>query len=539
MEIQLYLLMPKKKFTQKHFIENLDLIELLTIKSRNISNKKGLVEAKRRRRQGLMCAIKLQTDNNVEEAFVILGEKYTPELENAVHKVKNGKNGTLYEKLQEEIITQFAEIYTTEMSLAIQVLLGISDSKYALLRKFLGKSFDWETKTYGKRTVNTMPIPFLLKPLAIIQQKRKEIENIIHRVHDEVGYVYNLEEYIKAILESPGLSDTHDLKENILRIKYSMDGTPLTKKKFIVVASFCILNQGRLINSTFHNYTHGIYVMTETTEDIHANMKSTMDLINKLMREGITIKVVENGKENMRHLSVEFFISSDYMFTRALLNFPKSFNDSPCIYCKVPHNKLGDFEDCYPTNDLEQYPQIIDCNKAKFVPDTLHMTMRLTSHIFEKTLEKIEISDTNNEALRSQLYSNMAKYKLNKEESCTTFLGRECWVLMRNIRQILEPFKLDEKIIHLWEVQRSLLSKISGFGKWYFEKISEFRAELTEWQTTYLTVFGHIVAAPYVHIFAIHIIEFLEKYGSLGKFSMQAIENKNKKLNKVTRNQTF
>jgi len=136
MEIQLYLLMPKKKFTQKHFIENLDLIELLTIKSRNISNKKGLVEAKRRRRQGLMCAIKLQTDNNVEEAFVILGEKYTPELENAVHKVKNGKNGTLYEKLQEEIITQFAEIYTTEMSLAIQVLLGISDSKYALLRKF-------------------------------------------------------------------------------------------------------------------------------------------------------------------------------------------------------------------------------------------------------------------------------------------------------------------------------------------------------------------------------------------------------------------
>jgi len=75
-----------------------------------------------------------------------------------------------------------------------------------------------------------MPIPFLLKPLPIIQQKRKEIENIIHRVHDEVGYVYNLEEYIKAILESPGLSDTHDLKENILRIKYSMDGTPLTKK---------------------------------------------------------------------------------------------------------------------------------------------------------------------------------------------------------------------------------------------------------------------------------------------------------------------
>jgi len=35
--------------------------------------------------------------------------------------------------------------------------------------------------------------------------------------------------------------------------------------------------------------------------------------------------------------------------------------------------------------------------------------MRLTTGIFENTLQKIELSDTNSGILRSQLYSNMAK----------------------------------------------------------------------------------------------------------------------------------
>jgi len=220
------------------------------------------------------------------------------------------------------------------------------------------------------------------------------------------------------------------------------------------------------------------------------------------------------------------------MFSRAFLGFPKNLFDSPCIYCDVDIRNLGDFENYYTKTDLgKKYAQIIDCSKVHFIPDTLHLTMRITSCLFEKTLQKIETIDTTDDMLRSQLYDNMAKYGIYKETNITTFLGRECWQLMFNIRNILEPFEqLDKKIIHLWEIQRSLLHKLSSFGKWSFDNIEEYKAELNEWKSTYINLFTNTVSSPYIHIFAVHITEFLERYGALGKFSMQAIENKNKKI---------
>ena len=76
--------------------------------------------------------------------------------------------------------------------------------------------------------------------------------------------------------------DTFELADNVLKIKYATDGTQLTSKIFLVVSSFSILNQGRLINSTMHNYTHALYLMDEDTENLHKYMKSTVDIISKL-----------------------------------------------------------------------------------------------------------------------------------------------------------------------------------------------------------------------------------------------------------------
>jgi len=198
---------------------------------------------------------------------------------------------------------------------------------------------------------------------------------------------------------------------------------------------------------------------------------------------------------------VDFFFTNDYMFSRAFLGFPKNLFDSPCIYCDVDIRNLGDFENYYTKTDLgKKYAQIIDCSKVHFIPDTLHLTMRITSCLFEKTLQKIETIDTTDDMLRSQLYDNMAKYGIYKETNITTFLGRECWQLMFNIRNILEPFEqLDKKIIHLWEIQRSLLHKLSSFGKWSFDNIEEYKAELNEWKSTYINLFTNTVSSPYTY----------------------------------------
>jgi len=538
----------KKKFSKAQFLENINLKNLLTIKrTRKNASKRALAEARRKKRQALVYAIRLQNDGNVEEAFEILGEEYTPEIENALRLIDNGK---LYLKLQQEIMKKYANIFTTEVSLAIQVLLGISDSKYDLLRKFLRKFFDWDTKTYTERKLDTLPVPSFLKALPKIQQKKKEIENMIHRDHNDVAYVYNLEDYIKALLESPGLKDTYDVSNNKLQLKYSMDGTPLTKNKLLVVGSFCILNQGRLINSTYHNYTQAVYLMEEKTEDIHTHMNSTMAIIDNLLKKGITI---QNGKEE-KHLGVEFYFTGDYMFARAFLGFPKAFNEKPCIYCDVSLSEMGDFEKVNEPHDLKLAHKIVDCTQVKFIPDTLHLTMRLTANIFERTLEKIELSDTNSGTMRSQLYSNMAKYGIHKKEkennttsttstTGTTFLGRECWALMFNIRNILESFKNIEdydNILLLWELQRKLLSNISRFGgKWKYDNIAEFKEDMGKWKSIYIKLFGNLVKAPYIHIFAVHIIGFLEQYGALGKFSMQAIENKNKKIKQTYKKSNY
>jgi len=111
---------------------------------------------------------------------------------------------------------------------------------------------------------------------------------------------------------------------------------------------------------------------------------------------------------------------------------------------------------------------------------------------------------------------------------------------MNNIREILEPFtKIDKDIIKLWETQRSLLKRICSFGNWQFNNINDFNNEMCMWKQLYKKVFGDIVTAPYIHIFVIHIPQFLQLYGALGKFSMQALENKNKKIKQYYKKTNF
>jgi len=57
------------------------------------------------------------------------------------------------------------------------------------------------------------------------------LDNLISKEHNNIGYIYNIKEYIIAVLESPGLIDTFEIIDNVLKIKYASDGTPLTSKK--------------------------------------------------------------------------------------------------------------------------------------------------------------------------------------------------------------------------------------------------------------------------------------------------------------------
>ena len=370
-----------------------------------------------------------------------------------------------------------------------------------------------------------------------------------------------LENLVLAIEKDEGTIPTN------LKIKISGDGAKVSRVSNFIVVSFSLVN-GK--GGVSHKNQRVLAVVN--TDENYSNLKSSLgplfDEINALNAKPVL---------QVRNVDVklEFFVGGDMKFLQILLGLNSSIATYCCPWCKVPKDSRGNISfpwnhyhendtqrkvdemrqlctsSCAKANFGSKYAPLLDIDIDHYIPDELHLLMRITDILLRNLIDDAMSKDqyaklvgqaTDNLELLVKAIQNCGvsfrTWVTKTGEFEYTFLsGNDQKTLLRNLpERLLFCLHEDtqEDVINLWKNFRAIYTMITDNdcnaefdSSHVFSKVRSFVEDFLKIGTKKREGYQPKNVTPYLHVLVYHVPYFVGRYGSLIQFSGQGVEKTN------------
>ena len=389
-------------------------------------------------------------------------------------------------------------------------------------------------------------IPDITDPL-IIEQVVSAIGKGAYRSIKKI-----LEYIIPAYIQKGELDPTIP----IIHLRISGDGRNVGRKVKHVMITMALLDDSiNLFKSDYH-YTIVLFPGTENYSTLKVATNALIQELQELSNVGMVINDIL--------WNFELFFSSDWKFLAICLGFNAANSNHFCPWCKITKNQRGDGQiewiisksmatlnenpRAYPGHQLPPLFNMIPLEN--YIPDKLHIMLRITDHLWELVLQEIKNEGLFNNITRNIIIKEMETLKIRFEFwkirdtdnwSYTSLMGNDKLCVLQNF-----------DLTKLFDPERAALIKSlwDGFAELYNllgEKTTDphyFRLKAKEWYELFLKktildpetniileqgLYRSSDLTPYIHVLVSHIWEFMSRHQrwGLNSFSCSAVEKKN------------
>lgn len=460
--------------------------------------------------------------------------------------------------------------------------LGEEDKEKIEQVLFLLDKFYIADEFYHELTMveNGLPKSYLIK------QARKNLNQLMHieRTPGQYpGAQLNLRDALKQKVEKLLEEDPNCFKNNPIQVKFSGDGSKMTKSTTFILLSFSVLQEEEKVMSCKGNTVVGVVNGDENYETIRHSFSSLFEEINNLISEG-KIRV------NEQDFDLEIFLGGDYKFLLMVMGLNAANSVYACLWCKIAACDRWDTskpKSFYESKDMKRtledlqtlsskpktsnygcvHPPLIKIELDHIIPDELHLLLRVTDKLLKNLVSEVSEKD----ALNSEFSSTAKKSEPLHFENKLVKAINDCGVsfsvwriknadgsasdirdftslLGKDKKKLLKllPSKLDGILNH--ETCSTVKNIWTSFNDLY-EILTDFNLEKEdsgkifkkgcEWIELYCSLRGKRTGyerprvTPYFHMIAYHIPTFISKYGSLKQFTGQGVEKKNDTAKKI------
>lgn len=345
-----------------------------------------------------------------------------------------------------------------------------------------------------------------------------------------------------------------------IRVKLTGDGTQIARGLSVINFGFTVLEEGmEAACSASGNHTLAILKTSEKYEDLKAGLQ-------EICTEAKNLKVIT---VDGRKFNVEYFLGGDMKFLASVCGIEAATCEHSCVWCKCPKSKRWNMDTTWSLTDSTNGARTIEeiAEKSKFaktskyrfncchpplfdfipiqrvVVDSLHLFLRIADVLINLLIRDLRILDGVEKRITKE--SNMEVYRNFLNEQCKIrfqwfvnkdskslnwrdLTGPEKIRLFNNatITSLFPSMKKKEKIQQLWTDFFQLINDLSKLNC----DADQFGFKAKAWVRLFISIYQTKDVTPYMHIFAMHVPEFLHMYGNIVMFTQQGLE----KLNDTT-----
>ena len=347
-----------------------------------------------------------------------------------------------------------------------------------------------------------------------------------------------------------------------IQIKLSGDGTKVSR-----ISSFMVMSYTEVNDHTSQSVENQRVICIVSGREDYDTLKSTchpiFDEINTLLKEkSITV--------NDKKVELDIVFGADMKFVSNILGLSSANSTYACPWCKVHKHEREIFDkpwdfyhscsmfrttstisnDFYSGSFNVKHKPLLNIEPCKIIPDELHLLLRVSDRLLRNLIDdakslddknKIKGTPSNNlgqlvDKIREcgVVFNIWSPKGTNGELEWTSLTGNDYKLLLQQL-----PTKLcflihhdtHDETVTLWrsfyELYKSFNHDIQSSavaGSHLFEKCKL-------WAELFLSLDksrkGYDTVTPYIHVLVYHIPWFSKQFGSLCKFSGQAVEKCN------------
>jgi hypothetical protein len=365
------------------------------------------------------------------------------------------------------------------------------------------------------------------------------------------GAQRSIKDILKFIVPNLVKRNILNPQQPIVNIRISGDGRNVGKKVKHVMITFAILDDIDNIHNPNYHHTVVLYPGSENYESLDMLMIPFRNELRELTEIGLII----GGINWMFNL----YFSSDWKFLTICLGFNSANSLYFCPWCLISKKEMSNVNkewsiskqmDCINIyNGHHSVPLFNMIPLDHWIPDELHIMLRITDRLWNLILHEIQETGYFNDVAREIIVKEMNRIKVNfhfwQEKGCqtwsfTSLMGQDKLKVLQffDLSTILPPTRA-RAIRMLWDGFYDLYMAIRDPAT----NPKTFKRNAKMWLKIFLTpstgvpnsddfvqgLYRPNDITPYIHVLVFHIHEFMEKHKKWGlkSFSCAAVENKN------------
>ena len=373
---------------------------------------------------------------------------------------------------------------------------------------------------------------------------------------------------IRHLIKSSGTHDSPFMREKLIRVKLSGDGTKIGKRLHVIAFTFTLLDEDQA-TSAAGNHILAVFKQSESYEFLKlalADIINEVEQLNEIEVEDVTFKV-------------SYYLGGDWKFLAIVTGIDSASSDHACIWCKCKKDERSDIHREWSLSDrdkgartTEENVQLSQRSRARkeynvtnrplfstiplthVVIDNLHLFLRTSDVLIDLLIVELRRQDAIENVKKFSnpdltKYGHLQRYQTfvsslgipgfefyvgrsSKELKCRSLTGPEKLKVLRNINiNTLLPrlsTTLCQQIQHLWNELLSLNATISSPAADLSEEcITQYKRRAREWGEKFVAVYQRKNVTPYIHAMINHVGEFMQIHGSIIPFTQQGLEKKN------------
>jgi hypothetical protein len=363
----------------------------------------------------------------------------------------------------------------------------------------------------------------------------------------------------------PDLINRHVVNPDnpIINLRISGDGRNVGRKVKHVIVTCAILDDIVNLYKADHHYTVILYPGNENYELLQRMITPLSNELNDLVLNGLSDQDGTNWKINP-------YFSSDWKFMAIVLGFNAPNSKYFCPWCLCTKENIGNkYKTCTIEKNMDQIkPSFFDNNSSvkpppghikppllqmiplsHYVPDELHIMLRIWDRLWELALQELKIQNQFNDSTRIKIIAEMRRISVSfhfwqeqgtQNWSYTSLMGGDKEIVLKSFNfEVVFNEERASLINQLWRNFYQLYHMIKSQKT----NPTQFANQAKQWLDLFLTpsqgepntitfkkgLYRPKDVTPYIHVLVHHLPEFMEqhqKFG-LGAFSCSAVEKKN------------
>jgi hypothetical protein len=428
---------------------------------------------------------------------------------------------------------------------------------------FLLDKFCVGDEMYHKLSVITEGLP----KSYLIKQRRGELNKSYHIERlpgpypgARLNFKSTLTDHVRDILcKKP------ELRDGKIQIKISGDGAQMSRSTNFMMFSFAMLQLDENVMSSKTNKTVAIVNGPEKYETMKTSLSDFFCEVNELI-EKKTLLV--DGED----IELDIFLGGDMKFLLMIMGINAATSNYSCLWCLIhKDNRLDTSKplNYYNETPLKRtftsnsdgciHPPLLNISLDHVIPDELHLLLRVTDRLFQniidKVLERDAIEDFNKasgqpkKVFLNKLVSTINELGIpfcvwNKKNAngsqsniveYTSLVGQQKKKLLKNL-----PSTFPE---YLYPDTSNTVQQIWVDFAEYYDTISDFQLKVDQaeevfnkakkWVPLFCSLgsirpgYEKSRVTPYIHVMVYHIPFFLQRHGSIKRFTGQGVEKNN------------